>query len=268
MIVDFHHHLLAGDHYVEELLRAMDACGIEVACLSGLGLPSDNWLGDLSPDNGDVERAVREHPHRFVGLGVIRLGDSSVEDVRRLHERGFAGLKTTRPRSSYDDPRYDEIYATAAELRMPILFHTGFIVGVPADRRDDVSSARCRPVALDRVARTFPDLVIVMAHLGMPWHEEAAQMCRFHPNVYADLSGSRGGWRNRKAPHFFTELFYWPDAFRKILLGSDVHHAELAEALSDHRRILRLCEVPDDVTAGVLGETARELLNLDQRGFG
>jgi uncharacterized protein len=260
MIVDFHHHLLAGETYAGDLLRSMDAAGVDVTCLNGLGLPSENWVGDLAPDNEDVEAAVAAHPDRFVGLGVIRLGDDGPDEVRRLHDRGFVGLKTTRPRAQYDDPAYEEVYATASELGMPILFHTGFIVGVPADRDDDVSSARCRPVALDRVARTFPDLVIVMAHLGMPWHEEAAQMCRFHPNVYTDLSGSLEGWRNRKSPHFFTELFYWPDALKKIVFGSDVHHSQLAEALADHRRILNLCGASENVIADVLGGTVRRLL--------
>jgi predicted TIM-barrel fold metal-dependent hydrolase len=264
VIVDMHHHLLADEGYVDGLLRSMDAAGVDVACLNGLGLPSDNWVGDLAPDNADVAKAVASHPDRLVGFGVIRLGDHQPDEVRRLRDLGFVGLKTTRPRHDYDHSSFDQIYATAEELGMPILFHTGFIVGVPADRVDDVSSARCRPVLLDRVARTFPDLIVIMAHLGMPWHEEAAQMCRFHPNVYTDLSGSLEGWRNRKAPSFFTDLFHWPGAFRKIVFGSDVHHSQLNQALDDHRRILELCGVPQDVVTGVLGETTQRLLGLHQ----
>lgn len=265
MIIDVHHHLLAGKGYVDGLLRSMDAAGVDVVCLNGLGLPSDNWVGDLTPDNTDVAKAVADHPGRLVGFGAIRLGDHGPDDVRRLRDLGFAGLKTTRPRLDYDHPSFDEVYATAEELGLPMLFHTGFLVGVPADRVDDVSSARCRPVLLDRVARTFPGLAVIMAHLGMPWHEEAAQMCRFHPNVYTDLSGSLQGWRNRKAPSFFGELFYWPGAFGKILFGSDVHHSQLGRALDDHRRILELSGVPDHVVADVLGGTAHRLLGLDQR---
>jgi predicted TIM-barrel fold metal-dependent hydrolase len=264
VIVDMHHHLLAGDGYADGLVRTMDTVGVDLTLLSGLGLPSDNWVGDLAPSNVVVERAVAAHPGRLAGLGVVRLGDHGPRHVRELHERGFVGLKTTRPRRSYDDASFDEIYAEAERLRMPILFHTGFIVGVPADRADDVSSARCRPVALDRVARTFPNLVIVMAHLGMPWHDEAAQMCRFHPNVYADLSGSLEGWRNRKPPAFFDELFYWPDAWEKVLFGSDVHYDAMPQALEDHRRLLRLCHGGSEVAARLLGETAYQLFRIEE----
>jgi uncharacterized protein len=266
VIIDVHHHMLAGPGYVDGLIRAMDSAGVGITCINGLGLPSDNWVGDLAPDNADVERAVGAHPDRLVGLGVIRLGDDTPDDVRRLHDRGFVGLKTTRPRRSYDDPAFDEVYATAEDLSLPILFHTGFIVGVPADRADDVSSARCRPVALDRVARTFPNLTIIMAHLGMPWHEEATQMCRFHENVYTDLSGSLEGWRNRKSPAFFDELFYWPDAMHKIVFGSDVHYRQLQATLDDHHRLLALCHGAAHVVDDVLGGTAQRLFRLPRGG--
>lgn len=264
MIVDLHHHLLADDGYLNGLLRAMDAAGIDRVCLSGLGIPTAGWLPGLSPTNDDVATAIRAHPDRIVGFGVIRLGDDPPNRVTELYEAGFRGIKTTRPRADYDDPRFDEHYATAQRLGMPLLFHTGFILASPADRDDDVSSARCRPVCLDRVARTFPDLAIVMAHLGMPWYEEAAQMCRFHPNVYVDLSGSLQGWRNRKPPSFFADLFYWPSAFEKVVFGSDVHWRELATAYRDYERILDLLHLPQSIRAAVFGGTAARLLGLKE----
>jgi predicted TIM-barrel fold metal-dependent hydrolase len=262
LIIDFHHHLLNLEHYVDGLIGTMDELGIDKVCLSGLGLASDNWLGDLSPDNEDVLRAIERHPDRVVGFGTIRLGDDPPERIGELHAAGFRGIKTTRPRFDYDDRRFDEHYALAQQLQLPILFHTGFIVGVNADPRDDVSSARCRPVLLDRVARTFPELTIVMAHLGMPWYEEAAQMCRFHPNVYADLSGSPMGWRNRKSPAFFAELFYWENAFEKILFGSDVSWHDLPASLADHRRLTAALNLGEETQAKIFGGTARHILRI------
>lgn len=238
----------------------MDEQQIQTTIISGLGLPSNNWLGNLAPRNSDVLTAIKLFPDRLLGLGVIRLGESRSVDVLRLRESGFVGLKTTRPAANYDDPRFDEVYAAAVDNEMPILFHTGFIVGVVNDRDDDVSSARCRPVYLDRVARTFPNLTIIMAHLGMPWFDEAAQMCRFHSNVYADLSGSNAGWRSRKSPEFFNELFYWETAWSKILFGSDVHFREIPAAISDYHRILE--PQGQAVIEAVFGGTAAKLFKL------
>jgi len=266
VIIDVHHHLLAdssGRDYADGLVDKMDTSQVQVTVISGLGLRSHNWVGDLTPNNEDVAHAVRRHPDRLLGIGAIRLGDSTPDEVARLHDRGFVGLKTTRPRYAYDDHRFDEVYATAVERQLPILFHTGFIVGVEADSSDDVSSERCRPVHLDRVARTFPELTIIMAHLGMPWHEEAAQMCRFHPRVYTDLSGSLGGWRSRKPPEFFRDLFYWDGAWDKVLYGSDVHYQDMAAAIADYRRVL--AGAPLHVVDSVLGGTAAHIFGLTER---
>lgn len=47
-----------------------------------------------------------------------------------------------------------------------------------------------RPIYLDTIARAFPDLKIIGAHLGNPWYQEAAEVARWNPNVFFDLTGS------------------------------------------------------------------------------
>ncbi|SDO15497.1 amidohydrolase family protein [Halobacillus aidingensis] len=261
-VIDMHHHILNVPNYTENLIKQMDRIGIDRVCLSGLGLPSDNWLGDLSPTNEDVRKAMKDYPGRVIGFGVIRLGESTVEDVERLYAQGFRGIKTTRPLHNYDDPRYDPIYAKIEELGMPVLFHTGFILQTKVDQRDDVSSARMRPVMLDRVARSFPTLTMFIAHLGMPWHEEAAMMARFHPNAYVDLSGSPMGWRNRKSPSFFQDLFYWEGAFDKLVFGSDVHYDDLEASYNDHKKLFQMLNLDKTTQQRIFSENVNTILNL------
>ncbi len=262
MLVDFHHHLLNEPDYADHLAEECRRLGIERVCCSGLGLPSRNWLGDLSPGNGDVLQAMERYPDLILGLGVIRLGRDGPEVVDRLRGEGFVGLKTTRPGARYDDPAFWPVYGRAEELGLPILFHTGFVLTTDRDRQDAVSSDAMRPVCLDLVARRFPGLRFVAAHLGMPWHEEAACLARFHPHAYVDLTGSPGGWRNRRAPAWFDEQFYWPQAWRKVVFGTDVHWRDMEATLADHRRILSLCNVPPDVQADIFGGTAARWLGL------
>ena len=45
------------------------------------------------------------------------------------------------------------------------------------------------PLLMDEVAMRYPDLKIIMAHLGHPWTVDTAVVVRKHPNVYADISG-------------------------------------------------------------------------------
>jgi hypothetical protein len=262
LVIDMHHHILNEPDYVERMIETMDRLGIDKVCLSGLGTPSNNWLGDTSPDNNDVLRAMEKYPDRIIGMGVIRLGRDPDNIVDQLHGQGFTGLKTTRTLKNYDDPSFDPIYRRAEELRMPFLFHTGFIVKAKYDKEDNVSSDRMRPVLLDRVARSFPELPIFIAHLGMPWHEEAAMMARFNPNVYIDFTGSPQGWRNRKPPHFFQELFYWENAFEKVVFGTDTHWRDVEDSLIDHRRIFTLNNVPQATQDKIFGSTVAELFKL------
>lgn len=268
LLIDFHHHLLNEADYVECLVEHCRALGIDRVCCSGLGLPSRNWLGDLSPDNDDVLAAMNRYPDTILGLGVVRLGRDGPEVVDRLRAQGFVGLKITRPPRRYDDRAFWPVYARAEALGLPILFHTGFVLPTDRDAQDEVSSEHMRPVCLDLVARRFPALRFVAAHLGMPWHEEAAMLARYHPNAYVDLTGSPAGWRNRHAPAWFADQMYWDGAFGKVVFGTDVHWRDMEAALADHRRILALCNVPAVVQAGIFGGTVAGWLGGPGRGPG
>jgi len=50
------------------------------------------------------------------------------------------------------------------------------------------SLLQARPILLDEIALRFPELRIVIAHMGHPFFEEAIAVVRRHPHVYADVS--------------------------------------------------------------------------------
>lgn len=81
------------------------------------------------------------------------------------------------------DPGYEPFYRLALEHNLPVMFHTGDPWG-PKTRVSD-----SMPLLLDDVAREFPDLRIVLCHMGCPWHVDAADMMWRQPNVWVDLSG-------------------------------------------------------------------------------
>ncbi len=256
MIIDCHHHLLQEPDYAERLVQTCADLGIDRVCMSGLGIGTNPWLGDLSPTNDDALRAMDRYPDTIIGFGVVALGrDDADTVVDRLFAQGFSGLKITRPTARYDDPAFWPVYARAAELQMPILFHTGFVLVTSSDGADGVSSDFMRPVCLDLVARRFPNLRGIVAHLGMPWYEEAATLVRFHPNFVADWTGSRRGWRSHKTPAFLADLFYWDGAYEKVVFGTDVHWRDMEHSLLDQRRILDEIGVAADVQRKILGGT-------------
>jgi predicted TIM-barrel fold metal-dependent hydrolase len=66
---------------------------------------------------------------RFAPVALVPIVDvaASVEELRRVHARGFRGvlLPDHVDRRPYNDPVYEPLWATAAELGLPLTFHAG-----------------------------------------------------------------------------------------------------------------------------------------------
>lgn len=251
-IVDAHAHLFPQPGYLVELLATCDRLGIEKVCLSGLG---DAFA--LS-DNAAVARALIETPDRVIGFYFIRLGEHRIEEVERAVAVGFRGLKFTIPYEPYDHESYFPLYERAQSYGLPCLFHTGIVTTARYVR--SVSSAKMRPVHLEAVAREFPRLACICAHLGIPWHEEAAALARIIPNIYVDITGAPGGWRVQKDVAFFRSLLYWPDAWHKVLWGSDVHCTDLEAALRRDQALVETLTLSAEMKAAFFGGTFLSLL--------
>jgi len=64
-----------------------------------------------------------------------------------------------------------------------------------------VSSNTMRPAHLDRIARCFPEMTIIGAHVGAgAWYEEATAITRWNGNVYFDMSIGQFHYVRRNAP--------------------------------------------------------------------
>ncbi|MBM3459986.1 MAG: amidohydrolase, partial [Armatimonadetes bacterium] len=101
----------------------------------------------------------------------------------------------------------------AEQLGLPILVHAArqFMSGTPMKYAN--------PILFDEVAQLFPDLRIILAHLGMPWFGDTAVVLRKHPNVYSDVSGVvKQPWG------FYNALVLMSEngALDKLLFGSDI----------------------------------------------
>jgi len=164
-------------------------------------------------DIPDVLAAMKQHPNRFIGLGSIRLDDPlAVSLVDKFHDAGFRGLgELTGPLKNYDDKSYTSIYERAERYGMVVLFHTGIVMRPNPDIPADVSVDRMRVTTLDNIARRFPKLTIIGAHLGNPDYAWAAEIGRWNPNLYFDLSGSTL-IKLQENYQIFKSIFWWSSA--------------------------------------------------------
>ncbi len=75
-----------------------------------------------------AEEFVAGAPDRLIGMGqtAVRSVEEATQDFGRMKEMGFRGVMmpgNPATEFDYDDPRFDPLWQTAAELKMPISFH-------------------------------------------------------------------------------------------------------------------------------------------------
>jgi hypothetical protein len=257
-IIDAHIHLYDEPGYVEKLLRTMDQQGIEKCCISGLG-----YLFNFGDDD-DVADAMKKYPDRIIGAVYIRPGVDTPEKIERAYEHGFKMVKVTLPKSGYEDPRYFELWQKADQYKMPVLFHTGIVTckDVPGE---GFSSWNMNPMRIEPITREFPDLKIIVAHLGIHWNDDAAELVRMRKNVYVDLTGEPGGWRAKLDRDGLDKYLWWPGAFEKIIFGTDVHSTKVAKILSEDIERLDKYNVDAQTREKIFSGNILKLLNSEDK---
>jgi predicted TIM-barrel fold metal-dependent hydrolase len=224
-----------------------------------------------------VQQFIGSKHRRLIGFGDVSIDDPDVlQQIDRFHKAGFRGLgEISRTRKPFDDPSYTPIYDRAAKYGMMLLFHTGIVNRTRPEAAEDVSVDRLRVTLLDNIARRYPTITIIGAHLGNPDYAWAGEIARWNPNLYFDLSGSTL-IKKQEDPTFFKSIFWWSSvasphtpkaqasAFEKVVFGSDVFGGELEEldrSIERYERVLNACGVSKEAQANIFGGTLWRLLN-------
>jgi predicted TIM-barrel fold metal-dependent hydrolase len=264
-LIDCHVHYNGDAGFLKKLTARLDAA-------DGLA-----FLLVKPPDLDAVKPFLAAHRNRLIGLGDIRLDDAeAIAQVDRFHQAGFRGLgEITSPQYAYDDRRYWPIYERAESYGMILLFHTGIVNRTNPEAASDISSDRMRVATLDLIARRFPKLTIIGAHLGNPDYAWAAEIARWNPNLLFDLSGSTL-IKKQEDYTFFKSIFWWSSvasphtpksggsAFEKVVFGSDVFGGELEEfdrELERYHKMLDACGVSKEAQENIFSGTLWRVLN-------
>lgn len=269
MRLDVHTHIDSTDP--EDLKKFVATCEKSEtrAVICSAGPRSDHEF----PDNSDTLKAAAQYPDWLIPFAFVDLWDKEIAlgEIEKFAEQGFRGLKFITPYYEYDHDLYMSVYEAAEKLKLPTLFHTGAY----RPNKTDVVNRRpmlknMHPVNLDRIARSFPDLKIIMAHLGTSFYrKEASELIKLHPNLYADLAGN-GSWMAIQPADLadwlgfciaeYDSSFRW---FRKLLLGSDAYFTIpqiMLDAQVHYEMLLKRVGVPQDILDGIMGGTAADWL--------
>ena len=187
----------------EKLVPMMDGAGIDKACVFSVdfGLLTGEPEVGIEEQNRQVAQAAEDFPGRLIPFFTIDPRRPQAVEMfsRAVKEWGMKGLKF-HPTSGYyaSDPVCYPLYEKCMEYGLPVLIHAGAI-NAPLKTR------YAMPIYVDDVAADFPELPIIIAHVGLGMWQEALHIAGMKPNIHFDISA----WQM-----FFA--FYPKDFYRML----------------------------------------------------
>ena len=175
---------------------------------------------------------VNQHPEKMQGWASV---DPSQPDHMEqfeycIKDLGLKGLKLGPVYQHFDpqDRKYWPLFKRCEELNLPIMWHQG----TTFPSRSKLNWGL--PLQLEDIAMDFPDLRMIIAHLGHPWEEDLTVLVRKCPNVYTDISAVHyRPWRYWQA--MVTAMEY--GITHKILLGSDFPSGTIDNVIAGLRKV-------------------------------
>lgn len=214
--------------------------------------------------NDTVHEQVNKAPDRLVFFTSIDPSEADfMEELERTHQDlGARGVKLGPIYQGVHpaDDRYRLIYSYAQKHGLPILIHmaTTFSNGAPLEYAD--------PTVMDTIASEFPDLNIVLAHLGHPWIGETIAVIRRNHNVYSDISALYyRPWQFYNAMRLVIEY----GTSHKLFFGSDFPFTLPGDSVKGLRNMNHVVEgshlqpIPEDVIEDILHRESFGILGIE-----
>ena len=194
-IFDAHNHLWGGDDGSKMVAR-MDELGIETTLV--MGAP-----GDFNFRNEGVVKACKRFKGRLIGGAYYdpREGKKAIAALKKFNGLGLRVVKLFPNLGWFpDDPKYAAFFDKVAELKLAVLSHNGWLGGSGARMSQEPwATYYATPGRFEKVVRTHPDTIFIMAHFGgISGVLESVMLTTRTPNLYVDCSPGQGLWAIEK----------------------------------------------------------------------
>jgi uncharacterized protein len=274
MIIDWHTNLWLDDHIDADHLSAMhvrsggrstdagpDRHRSKVAEVAEkFVVITMKWprLGVDVP-NDFVADYVAQFPGRAVGFACVEPNDPNAESElqRAVKLLGLRGLKLAPTYQGFD-PWCEaawKLYDLSDQLEIPILWHQAS--AFPAESMLEYGD----PIYIDKIARNFPKLKMILAHFGLPWANIVVQLMRKHKQIFTDVSA-----RIYRPWEMYNAMLHALDygVTGQILFGSDFPVQTTEEALRTFRELPKfapgLPPIPQNVIESIINDRPLELI--------
>jgi predicted TIM-barrel fold metal-dependent hydrolase len=207
---------------VAELLKSMDAAGVEISVLCGIATKPDQAKGILAWC--DQIRSERLRP-----LPSVHPDDKDIAGwIRRFAQAGYAGIKLHPMYQNFaaDEARLEPIYSAASDAGLLVVVHCGKDLAYPDD--DD----RACPLRFRNVINHFPSLRLVCTHMGGWRCWDDVQRHLLGTNVLLETSFSLDELGPIKAAEMIRG-----HGVDKVLMGSDWPWNSQADEIARIRRL-------------------------------
>jgi predicted TIM-barrel fold metal-dependent hydrolase len=260
-IIDFHVHVFP-DAVAERAIPMMEeSAGVETSfdgTIDGMRIAAAEAGIDLT-----VLQPVATKPEQVVSINdwtaalaaerIVPFGamhpdfDEPAAEIERMRSLGLKGIKLHPEFQACapDDARMHPIYGAAEKAGLILLFHAGIDIGIP--------TLHGPPTTFTDIHHDFPDLKIVLAHMGgfRLWDEVQEHLIGLP--VWLDTSYSLG--------HMPAEQFLEmarEHGVDRILFGTDAPWADMAEEV----RLVGALPLEPAERAAIMHGTAEALLGV------
>jgi predicted TIM-barrel fold metal-dependent hydrolase len=229
------------------------AVGVDglLAQMDELGVATGVFTSGLVANSEELLEVCDAYPGRFLVAGGV--GDPSrpgrqVRRIRELAQHPRFCMVRVMPLSSQvptNDARHYPIYQVCEELGLPVAVNAG----IPGPQ---VRSRVQHPELLEDVLIDFPDLVVIVAHMGHPYEELLMNYMRKWPNLYVSCTAYAPKYMDPNLVTFMNTKTYRG----RVLWGSDEPWFPMRRSLLEAKTL----PLDDEAMALFLGGTARRLL--------
>ena len=218
----------------------------------------DAWVVDqLQKFNSWICAIARQYPQivPFVGVDITALEeDQCAAHVRdMLENHGARGVKLHAAAGGFNmsDTRLWPMYKICEQLGAPIIGHSG---------PDQAGVGLAEPQAFGRMLREFPQLKVVLAHMGGATWTQALEIAQTFPNAFFDCceiiewTGGTNAPSEKQLAQLIKDI--GPE---RVMMGSDFPWYDLDHTVE---RVMQLPLLSNEEKEGILGANALRILNL------
>lgn len=213
------------------------------------------------PSSHDAVAATKDLDNIFIiaGVSFLSFSEKELERLRPyLQEGSVRGLKLYPGYEPFypNDPKLRAVFALAEEFAVPVMIHSG-------DTYDPLGRVRyAHPLHVDDVAVDYPNVNIIICHIGNPWIRDCMEVVYKNKNVYTDISGLVLGDFNDRFEEFMRkqlqEMLLYGVEPDKVLYGTDWPISSMESYLD----FMEELTIPEKEKKKILSENALRLFKL------